>query len=611
MLPLGFRDADPNRAVLGVERSASGRAWRDRLDAVAAAKAAAMVQRHDLPDVVARVMAARGVEVDEALAFLDPTLKRLMPDPSGLRDMDAAARRLADAVARRERVTLFGDYDVDGATSSALMARLLRQLGLEPTIYIPDRLTEGYGPNVEAIRQLAKAGTELLVLLDCGISSFEPLAEAAKLGLHAVVLDHHQVGVDLPRAQALVNPNRQDDLSGQGHLAAVGVTFLAAVALVRELRRRGWFRGGREPDLMELLDLVALGTVADVVPLKGLNRAFVVKGLMIARARRNAGLAALAKVARLSGPVSPYHLGFLIGPRINAGGRIGDAGLGSRLLASDDPVEAERIAIELDRLNKERQTLEAVMLEEADSQVFAMNPMPEVLVTASESWHPGVVGLIAARLKEKYRRPAFAIAFDKGMGPGFTGAGSGRSIGGVDLGAAVRAAVDAGLLVKGGGHAMAAGLTIEPARVEALRAFLEERLAAAVKQRRLDDKVSIDGVITVTGATTALVEQLEKAGPFGSGHPEPTFALPMARIAYADEVGQGHVRVGLGAVGDSNLLKAIAFRAASEPIGRAIFENRGRSLHIVGQLGLDHYQGDARVQLRITDVAIPQKPGLP
>lgn len=610
MLPPGFRDADPERAVLGVERSVSGRAWRDRLDAVAAAKAAAMVQRHDLPEVVARVMAARGVEVDEAPAFLEPTLKRLMPDPSTLADMDRAAARLADAVARRERVTLFGDYDVDGATSSALMARLLRELGLEPGIYIPDRLTEGYGPNVEAVRQLARGGTQLLVLLDCGISSFEPIAEAARLGLGVVVLDHHQAGVELPAGEAIVNPNRQDDLSGQGHLAAVGVTFLAAVALLRELRRRGWFTGGREPDLLGLLDLVALGTVADVVPLRGLNRAFVTRGLAVARARRNTGLAALAKVARLSGPVSPYHLGFLIGPRINAGGRIGDAGLGSRLLTCDDPVAAERMAIELDRLNKERQALEAVMLEEADAQVFAMNPLPEVLVTASESWHPGVVGLIAARLKEKYRRPAFAIAFDKGLGPGFTGAGSGRSIGGVDLGAAVRAAVAAGLLVKGGGHAMAAGLTVEPGRVAALRDFLEARLAAGVRERRLDDKVSIDGVLTVTGATPALVERLEKAGPYGSGHPEPTFAVPMARIAYADEVGQGHVRVGLGAAGDTAQLKAIAFRAASEPLGRALFENRGRSLHIVGQLGLDHYQGDARVQLRITDVAVPEKPGL-
>ena len=607
MPPFGFAEDDGPRAVLGVTRSASGRTWIDRLDAAGASLATAITQRLGLPEIVARVMAGRGVGLDDAIGFLDPTIKSLMPDPSTLTDLDAGVARLADAVVRSEKIALFADYDVDGATSAAVMRRWLVAVGLDPIVYVPDRLIEGYGPNVEAIRGLRAAGASLLVTLDCGSTSFEALAAARDLGLDTVVIDHHQCGVELPPASAVINPNRQDDLSGLGHLCACGVAFVTLVGLARELRRRGFFRMRPEPDLLALLDLVALGTVADVVPLLGLNRAFVAKGLQVARKRRNPGLAALSAVARLSGPMSPYHLGFLIGPRINAGGRIGDAGLGSRLLATDDPVEAERIAADLDRLNKERQVMEAAMVEEADAQIVAnwgTDPGP-IVVASSAEWHPGVVGLIAARLKERWNRPALAVAFDRGP----LGTGSARSIAGVDLGAAVRAAVEAGLAPKGGGHRMAAGLTVEESRLEAVRVFLAERLATTVASATERHDLKIDGAMTAGAATVELVETLEKAGPYGSGQPEPLFVFPAHRIAFADEVGTGHVRLSL-AGGDGTSLKAIAFRAATEPIGRAILASRGRSLHVVGALGLDHWQGDARVQLRVVDVCDPQGTGL-
>jgi single-stranded-DNA-specific exonuclease len=603
MPPFGFAEETSPRAVLGVSRSASGRTWVDRLDLPGASLATAMTQRLGLPEIVARVMAGRGVGLDEALGFLDPTIKELMPDPSTLTDMDAGVARLADAVEGGEKIALFADYDVDGATSAAVMRRWLNQVGAEPIVYVPDRLIEGYGPNIEAIRGLRSAGAELLVTLDCGSTSFDALATAREIGLDTVVIDHHQCGVELPSARAVINPNRQDDLSGLGHLAACGVAFVTLVGVARELRRRGFFRTRKEPDLLALLDLVALGTVADVVPLLGLNRAFVVKGLQVARRRRNPGLAALSAVARLNGPMSSYHLGFLIGPRINAGGRIGDAGLGSRLLATEDPVEAERIAADLDRLNKERQVMEAAMVEEADAQIvarFGTDPGP-IVVASSAEWHPGVVGLIAARLKERWHRPALAVAFDRGP----LGTGSARSVAGVDLGAAVRAAVEAGLVPKGGGHRMAAGLTVEEGRLDAVREFLADKLATAVAGSLERTDLKVDGAMTAAAATVDLVETLEKAGPYGSGQPEPLFAFPAHRVGFADVVGTGHVRLSV-ASGEGTQLKAIAFRAADEPIGRAILAARGRSLHIVGALGLDHWQGDARVQLRVVDVCDPR-----
>ncbi len=565
-----------------------------------------MAQRAGLNEVVARVLAGRAVGLAAAESFLNPSLKELMPDPSSLVDMDKAAARFATAIVERTPLAVFGDYDVDGATSATLLLRYLRHLGIEPQIYIPDRLIDGYGPNPAALEQLHDQGAQLVVSVDCGSTSFEAFAHAAKLGLEVLVLDHHQVGETLPPVGALVNPNRQDDLSGQGHLAACGVVFLFLVAVNRELRAKHRATAAQLPDLMALLDLVALGTVCDVVPLKGLNRAYVTKGLQVMAKRENVGLAALADISRVSGKPSPFHLGYMLGPRINAGGRIGDSALGAKLLSCDDRSEAEHLAATLERLNKERQALEAVMLEEAEAQAFQQcsgdsEAGPAVLLTGSDGWHPGVVGLLASRLKERYTRPSFAIAFGKdGLGTA-----SGRSIDGVDLGAAVRAAVEAGFLVKGGGHAMAAGLTVEQSNVAELRAFMDERLRDDVAAARQERVLKLDGVVTPAGASVALLDQLEQAGPYGAGHSEPVFALPSVLVKYVDEVGKGHLRVTLGG-NDGTSLKAIAFKALGQPLGDLLQASRGKALHVAGALSLDTWQGQPKVQLRIIDAARPE-----
>jgi single-stranded-DNA-specific exonuclease len=592
-----------SRLFLGVERSVCGRPWRDRLDERATARALAIAQRHNVPELLARILAGRGVEVDEVEAFLDPTVRRLMPDPHTVTAMEQAALRLADAMTRGEQIAIFGDYDVDGATASALLARFLRIGGSEPIVHIPDRIFEGYGPNVEAIRALAERGAKLLVTVDCGTASIEPLAEARRLGLDVIVIDHHQADERLPDA-IVVNANRLDDLSGLGHLAAVGMVFVTVVAVNRVLRTRGfWTEARPEPDLLGWLDIVALGTVADVVPLKGLNRAFVAKGLLALRRRDNVGLTALMDVARLSGPPEPFHLGFLLGPRINAGGRIGRADLGSLLLRTDDPVEAGRIAAELDRLNGERRAMEVAMLEEAQAEASAALGIEEkgaVVVTAAANWHPGVVGLLAARLKERFNRPAFAIALE----PGGIGTGSGRSILGVDLGKTVRRAVTEGLLLKGGGHAMAAGITVKHGALAEFRAYLESELAEAVAVARADQALLIDGAVSAAGANAALVETIARAGPFGAGNPEPVVALPNHVVAYADPVGQDHVRVRLRS-GDGTMLNAIAFRAAGQPLGQTLLKSRGQALHAAGTLSIDRWNGGERVQMRLIDVALP------
>lgn len=604
---LAMPEAQP-RFFLGVEKSARGRAWRDRLDVRGNAQALAIAQRHGVPEMLSRILAGRGIEAADAESYLDPAVKRLMPDPDTLTAMPQAAARIADAVQRGENVAIFGDYDVDGATSSALMARYLRHCGLSPVIHIPDRLFEGYGPNVDAIRALANRGATLLITVDCGTTSIEPLAEANKLGLDVVVIDHHQCDEVLPQALALVNPNRLDDLSGLGHLAAVGLVFMTLVAVNRELRRRGFFNEARhEPDLLSALDLVALGTIADVVPLKGLNRAFVSKGLVSLRRRENVGLTALMDAAKLDGPPEPYHLGFLLGPRINAGGRIGRADLGANLLLEEDAIEAGRIAAELDRLNRERQSMEQHMLAEAEAEALAALGLEEkgaVVVTASTGWHPGIVGLVAARLKEKFGRPAFAIALE----PGGTGTGSGRSIAGVDLGRAVRQAVADGLLVKGGGHAMAAGVTLRKERLAEFRAYLESSLADAVEQARRDDALLIDGALSAAAANLEFCTSMMRAGPFGAGNPDPVFVLPAHTIAFADVVGQNHIRVRLRSP-DGAFMNAIAFRAAATDLGRALIEGRGQAIHAAGQLSVDRWQGNERVQMRLIDVASADRIG--
>ncbi|MQB43181.1 single-stranded-DNA-specific exonuclease RecJ [Rhizobium sp. ICMP 5592] len=593
--------ADPvQRAFLGVERSVSGNRWVSRLDQAGQNRALAMAQTYGLPDLITRVLAGRGVGVDEAMAFLDPTIRSLMPDPYLLTDCEKAAQRLLRAVKAGETVAIFGDYDVDGAASSALLYRFLTHFGVPASIYIPDRIFEGYGPNPAAINQLIDNGATLIVTVDCGSTSFESLDAAKARNIDVVVIDHHQVGHELPHCHALVNPNREDDLSGQGHLCAAGVVFLVLVAALRQLREAGDARV-RSIDLLAWLDIVALATVCDVVPLKGLNRAYVVKGLIAARHQGNPGLAALFRKAGLGGPVTPYHFGFLIGPRINAGGRIGDAALGARLLTLEDTSEAETIAEKLDELNRERQAMEAAMLQEAEAEALAEygnGDGASVIVTARENWHPGIVGLIASRLKDKFRRPAFAIAFD----PMGKGTGSGRSINGFDMGRMVRAAVDAGLLVKGGGHAMAAGLTVERGNLGKLRAFFTEKAERQVPGLVANETLKIDGALGASGATVDLIDQLETAGPYGSGHPQPIFALPSHRLRDSRLVGQSHIKVTLEAQ-DGGRLDGIAFRAAETPLGELLMSSRGSQIHVAGTLGADHWQGNRRVQLRVTDAA--------
>jgi single-stranded-DNA-specific exonuclease len=591
-------------AFLGVARSATGKLWRDRLDARGAARALAIVQRYQLPEMLARILAGRGVEIDAVEDYLDPTIRKLMPDPHTVTQMEFAAKRIADAAVRGEKVAIFGDYDVDGATSAALLAWHLRHCGLDPLIHIPDRIFEGYGPNIDAIRLLAERGATLLVTVDCGTTSLEPLAEARRLGMSVVVIDHHQCGLELPDVDALVNPNRADDLSGLGHLAAVGLVFVTLVAVNRELRQRGfWTRERPEPDLLGVLHHVALGTVADVAPLTGLNRAFVVKGLIAMRRRDHVGHTALMDVARLNGPPEAWHLGFMLGPRINAGGRIGRADLGVRLLLEGDISEAARIAAELDRLNTERRVIEQMAEAQAEAEALASLGLEDkgaVIVTASEGWHPGVVGLVASRLKEKFSRPAFAIALE----PGGIGTGSGRSISGVDLGKVVRQAVIDGLLIKGGGHAMAAGITLRKERLAEFRAYVEAALADDVAQSRHVNELFIDGAVSARAVTPELVTTMNRAGPFGSGNPEPVIALPSHQLVYADEVGQAHLRLRFKA-GDGSIVNGIAFRSIGQKLGNALKEHRGQPLHVAGLLAVDRWQGSERVQMRVTDVAVP------
>ncbi len=604
----GSSDSD---AFLGVVRSARGLVWRERLAGADINRATMISQRHGLPELLGRVIAARGIGVDDTPVFLDPTLKALMPDPSTLQGMDATAARLADAVMRREPVAVFGDYDVDGACSSALMARFFAAHDVGCRIYIPDRLFEGYGPNPQAIEMLAKEGAKLIVTVDCGTTSFEPLAVARKVGVDVLVIDHHQADATLPDVVAVVNPNRQDDLSGLGHLCAAGVVFLVLVATVRELKRRTFYDGKAAPDLLQLLDLVALATVCDVVPLKTLNRAYVVKGLQVMKARANVGLRALFDAASLDAAPSTYHLGYILGPRINAGGRIGDAGLGSRLLSLNDPMEAARIAETLDRLNRERKAMETQMLEEAmaeaDRRVDENPDLPLILV-GSETWHKGVVGLVASRLTERFHRPSCVIAWASDSGAKMTeGTGSLRSVGGVDVGGAVRAAVAKGLLKKGGGHAMAAGLTVARDGVEALHAFLNAALQSSTKQARTSAALEIDGAVTPSAVTPEFMTLIERAGPYGQGNAQPRFVFPAHRVKFAKVVGEAHVRCSLEA-GDGARIDGIAFRAAGQPLGELLLAaNGGTTIHVAGTLKRDTWGGREKIDLMIDDAADPRQ----
>lgn len=587
-----------NQTFLSVEQSANGRRWVERLSAPQANIALDIAQTHDVSDILSRVLAARGVLRDEVIGFLDPTIKALMPDPRSMTDVEKAAARLAAAIQAKQRVAIFGDYDVDGAASSALLSRYLTHFGVENEIYIPDRIFEGYGPNPTAMETLA-ARSDLIVTVDCGINSAEAFAAIDGKGVDIVVLDHHQVGGDVPDVTAAVNPNREDDLSGLGHLCAGGVVFMTLVDVSRQLREQGITD---LPNLMRMLDLVALATVCDVVPLVGLNRAFVAKGLVTARHQSNPGLAALAAISRIGEPLNPFHFGFMIGPRINAGGRIGDASLGAKLLTEEDGNKAVEIAQELDKLNAERQAIEVQMVEEAKAEAereMQSAAPPSIIVTANETWHPGIVGLLASRLKDSTKRPSFAIA----LGKNGTGTGSGRSIPGFDLGKAVRGAVEKGLLVKGGGHAMAAGITVETGQLGALRAYFEEVAAETVGQLVSTAEQKIDGALSAGGANLALIEMLQRAGPYGAGNPEPIFAMPNHTVGFMKVVGQGHLKVSLRAP-DGTQLDAIAFRAAENELGKLLNEGRDRPIHVAGTLSANYWNGRVTPQMRIIDAAI-------
>lgn len=582
-------------AFLGVERSFSGKRWLLRSSDERLALATA--QRLGVPEIIARVLAGRGVDVDAASRFLEPTLREQLPDPSHLRDMDKAAARLADAVARGELVAIFGDYDVDGATSAALLYRFLAQVGARARFYIPDRIKEGYGPNAPALLRLRDEGAALVVTVDCGTTSHAPLAAAAEAGLDVIIVDHHAAEPKLPAAFAVINPNRIDESSPHRQLAAVGVAFLVAVALNRALRQRGWYATRPEPDLLDLLDLVALGTVCDVVPLTGLNRVLVAQGLKVMAQRRKAGLVALAEVARLAERCGAYHLGFHLGPRVNAGGRVGAADLGTRLLVTDDPHEARALALRLDELNQDRRAIEAAVLAEAHAQVATATDRDTLVMAAGDGWHPGVIGIVAGRLREHYERPACVIAFD-----GDIGKGSGRSANGIDLGAAIIAARQAGLLINGGGHIQAAGFTVARDKLGAFRAFLAERIAAQAAAGKITPQMTLDGALGVGAASVDLVTLLERVGPFGVGNPEPRFAFPSVRVVRADVVGEKHVRCTLADQGNGRL-GAIAFRAVGSALGDALLRPNGSSLHIAGCLRADQWRGETRVQLQIDDAA--------
>jgi single-stranded-DNA-specific exonuclease len=579
--------------ALNIDRSVTGQPWRWRRppdDSLA------------MDALVDELLLARGVEREDLARHRDPRIRDFLPDPSCFQDMDKGAKRLADAIQQGEAIAIFGDYDVDGATSAALLVLLLRRLGAEPMVYIPDRLMEGYGPSGKALVELKQRGAAVAVCVDCGAQAFDALEAASAAGLDVIVVDHHQCASLLPVAHALINPNRLDesvDGAAHGHLAAVGMAFLLGVALIRELRGRGYFEALAEPSIIDLLDLVALGTVADVARLKSLNRAFVTQGLKVMAARRNVGLSALAEAARLVKPPSCRDLGFALGPRINAGGRVGKSDLGVRLLTCTDPEEARAIAGELDRLNEERRAIESQVCEQAEALARDQADAP-VITVMSGGWHQGVIGIVAGRIKERFGRPAIVIAETEDG----TGKGSGRSISGVDLGAAVLAAKDSGLLIAGGGHAMAAGLTLPPGGLEAFRDFINERLGVDVEKARGDRALLLDALLAPGGVAGALCDALDAAGPYGAGWPSPRVAAGPVRILKAGVVGDGHVR-GLGCGDDGKSFKWIAFRSAATELGQALLSSPpDRRWWLAGTIKRDEWNGGNAAEMHLEDAAL-------
>jgi single-stranded-DNA-specific exonuclease len=576
-----------------VERSVTGQPWRWRR---------APDDSLGMDALVDELLLARGVAREDLPRHRDPKIRDFLPDPSCFRDMDIGAKRLADAVQQGQTIAIFGDYDVDGATSAALLVLLLRRLGAEPIVYIPDRLMEGYGPSGKALIELKARGASVAVCVDCGAQAFDALEEAKAAGLDVIVVDHHQCASLLPVAFALINPNRldeSDDGAAHGHLAAVGMAFLLGVALVRELRGRGAFEALAEPKIIDLLDLVALGTVADVARLKSLNRAFVTQGLRVMAAKQNVGLAALAEAARLVKPPSCRDLGFALGPRINAGGRVGKSDLGVRLLTCTDPEEARTIAAELDRLNEERRAIEMLVCEQAERQAQELNGAP-VITVMSGGWHQGVIGIVAGRIKERFGRPAIVIAECEDG----TGKGSGRSISNVDLGAAVLAAKDSGLLVAGGGHAMAAGLTLPPGGLEPFRDFINDRLAADVEKSRGEKALLLDALLAPGGVAATLCDALDAAGPYGAGWPSPRVAAGPARLLRTGIVGDGHVR-GIACGDDGKSFKWIAFRSAGSDLGQALLSSPGDARWwLAGSIRRDEWNGGNAAEMHLEDAAL-------
>jgi single-stranded-DNA-specific exonuclease len=585
--------------ILGVEHSLSGRAWRAR--GGDARSGLALAQRFGFPEIIGRLLACRGIGEEDCERFLAPTLRDGLPDPSHLKDMDRAVARLADAVRNGETIAIFGDYDVDGATSSALLKRFFASVGARAMIYVPDRQREGYGPNETALAKLQAQGARVVVTVDCGITAHRALAAAAANRLDVIVVDHHLGEPSLPPAYAVIDPNRLDEESTHGALAAVGVTFLLVTAINRALRQSGWYATRPAPDLLQWLDLVALGTVCDIVPLTGVNRALVAQGLKIMRRRGNTGIAALSDVAGVGEKLDAYHAGFILGPRVNAGGRVGEADLGARLLSTDDPVEARTLAAHLDQLNAERRAIEAEVLDAAVAQV-EQAALGAIVFASGNDWHPGVIGIVASRLKDRFNRPACVVAMSDGIGRG-----SARSVAGFPIGPAIIAAQQAGLLINGGGHAMAAGFTVAAEKLDPFREALITRAAQALGTGEPIAELQIDGALSCAAATVDLCATIDRLGPFGTGNSEPRFVVPNLRIVKADVVGQEHVRCMLTDGGGCGRLKGIAFRVLGSPrgaaLGKALLASQGAGFHIAGHLRADSWQGQTSVQLLIDDAA--------
>lgn len=588
-----------DQAFLGVECSISGFRWVSLLGQEGINRALAITQKHAIPDIVARVLVNRNVSIDYAKDFLNPSIRLLMPDPLILTDCDKAARRIVQAIYNSEKIMIFGDYDVDGAASVALMMRFLSHCSVNANMYIPDRIVDGYGPNPSLIEKFTNEGAQLIITVDCGSTSYDALQYATNQGIDVIVIDHHQVKSEEIPAYALVNPNRLDDLSGQGHLCAAGVVFLVLVLIYRILRQ-----DNKVPinfDLLSLLDLVALATVCDVVPLIGLNRAYVVKGLMVARRQGNPGLKALIERVNISSPITAENLGYMIGPSINAGGRIGESNLGSRLLISDDSQELEMLAMKLDVLNQNRRLMESAMLEQAEAKVLTQCDdiqQASVIVVEGDRWHPGIVGLLAARLKEKFGRPSFAISFEEDG----KGIGSGRSIEGFDIGKMVSFAVEEGILVKGGGHAMAAGLTVERVNFGRLCDFFQKFAHNIVPALITTPVFKIDGVLNASAVNIALIDMLESAGPYGAGNPNPVFAFPNHKLQSIRVVNLAHLQMTFESQ-DSETLQAIAFRVYGTPLGEFLMQSRGKRMHVTGHLCVNYWRGSKRCQLRVLDAS--------